>query len=272
MICLTGDLHHMSLKTGNQEHCDITEMQTAIMFLDLLKKYNIKVTYFITGKSFEEEWEDVKKIVFDPLVEVGGHNYDAFEKELIHRVWKKLTGNYNGPKWMQKNDARKTISIIKEKTGKTIKVWRNHMYMHGENTEEVLYNLGIDICSDGVKKASNMPSLHETGLFNFPINIMPDHEHLIHAERTPQWIEKWQARYNWKDDFGSQSYYIEQWAKIVLEQLKRREKYGLVSNVIIHPITMYLCDKFKEVEKILEFISTCKTVHMSELMNELIKD
>ena len=28
-ICLTGDLHHMSLGTGNQLHCDITEIQTA---------------------------------------------------------------------------------------------------------------------------------------------------------------------------------------------------------------------------------------------------
>ena len=268
MICLTGDLHHMSLETGNQKYCDISEMQTAILFLDLLRKYNVKITYFITGKSFEEEWEDVKKIVFDPLVEVGGHNYDAFEKEIVHRVFKKLIGSYNGPKWMQRNDAIKTMSIIKEKTGKDITVWRNHMYMHGPNTEEILFDLGLKICSDGVKKDSNTPKLHKSGIYNFPINIIPDHEHLIHAERTPQWIEKWQKRYNWSDDFGSESYYIKQWAQIVLEQLKERESKGLVSNVIIHPITMYLCDKFVEVEKILRFISTCETVHMSELKKD----
>jgi peptidoglycan/xylan/chitin deacetylase (PgdA/CDA1 family) len=266
MICLTGDLHHMSLKTGNQEHCDITEMQTAILFLNLLKQYDIKMTYFITGKSFVEEWHDVKQIVFDPLVEVGGHNYDAFENEFVHRVWNKLTKNYNGPKWMQRQDALKTISIIKEKTGKDIKVWRNHMYMHGANTEEVLADVGIQVCSDGVKKESNIPVLHKTGILNFPINIIPDHEHLIHAERTPTWIAQWQKRYNWSDDFGKESYYIEQWSDMVIEQLKQREEQGLVSNVIIHPITMYLCDGFKEVKRILEYICTCKTVHMSELI------
>lgn len=266
MICLTGDLHHMSLKTGNQEHCDITEMQTAILFLNLLKEYNIKMTYFITGKSFVEEWSDVKQIVFDPLVEVGGHNYDAFENEFVHRVWNKLTKNYNGPKWMQRNDALKTISIIREKTGQDIKVWRNHMYMHGYNTEEVLSSVGIEICSDGVKKDSNRPVLHSSGILNFPINIIPDHEHLIHAERTPQWIKRWQKRYNWSDDFGRESYYIDEWSSMVIEQLKEREKQGLVSNIIIHPITMYLCDHFKEVRRILEYISTCQTVHMSELI------
>lgn len=266
MICLTGDLHHMSLNTGNQQHSDISEMQTAILFLRLLEIYDIKMNYFITGKSFEEEWSDVKQIVFNPLIEVGGHNYDAFENEFFHRVWNKLTKNYNGPKWYQRNDTLKTIEIIKEKTGKDIKVWRNHMYMHGENTEEVLFDAGIQICSDGVKKASNEPSLHKTGIYNFPINIIPDHEHLIHAERTPQWIEKWQKRYNWSDDFGKESYYVETWANLVLEQLKDREAKGLVSNVIIHPITMYLCDNFKQVKRILEYISTCETVHMSELV------
>ena len=267
MICLTGDLHHMSLNTGNQQHCDITEMQTAILFLDLLKKYNIKATFFITGKSFEEEWEDVKQIVLDPLVEVGGHNYDAFENELFHRIWKKLTGNYNGPKWYQKRDALKTKRIIKQKCGVDINIWRNHMYMHGGNTEKILFDCGIKICSDGVKKNSNGLSLDKSGIYNFPINIIPDHEHLIHAERTPQWIEKWQKRYNWSDDFGSESYYIEQWGDIVLEQLKQREDKGKISNIIIHPITMYLCDKFKVVKKILQYISTRETIHMSELLN-----
>lgn len=266
MICLTGDLHHMSLNTGNQQHCDISEMQTAILFLKLLELYDVKMNYFITGKSFEEEWDDVKQIVFNPLIEVGGHNYDAFEKELFHRVWNKLTKNYNGPKWYQRNDTLKTIEIIKEKTGKDIKVWRNHMYMHGCNTEEILFEAGIKICSDGVRKNSNEPSLHETGIYNFPINIIPDHEHLIHAERTPQWIEQWQKRYNWSDDFGKDSYYIETWTNLVLEQLKYREERGLLSNIIIHPITMYLCDRFVQVKRILEYISTCETVHMSELV------
>lgn len=266
MICLTGDLHHASLKTGNQKHCDISELKTASLFLELLEEHNIKMTYFITGKSFKDEFKDLEEIVYNPLIEVGGHNYNAFEHEFFHRVWNKLTKNYNGPKCIQKNDVLKTINIIKDKTGINIKVWRNHMYMHGVNTEKILFDAGIKVCSDGVKKDSNKPILHKSGIYNFPINIIPDHEHLIHAERTKAWIKTWQKRYKWSDDFGKESYYIKQWAQIVLSQLKQREKENLVSNLIIHPITMYLCDNFKEVRKILEYISTCKTVHMSELI------
>jgi len=268
MICLTGDLHHMSLQTLNQKHCDITEMHTAKLFLRLLEKHNVKMTCFITGKSFLEEFKEVEPIVQNQLIETGGHNYDAFKHELFHRVWNKLTKNYNGPKWYQRNDALKTIDIIKKMTGKNIQVWRNHMYMHGVNTEEILFNAGIKICSDGVQKNSFALQKHHAGIYNLPINIIPDHEHLIHAERTPQWIEAWQKRYNWRDDFGSQSYYINEWGNMVLQQLEHNEQKGLLSNVIIHPITMYLCDKFKKVDEILSYISRCNSVHMSELLDK----
>ncbi len=94
MICLTGDLHHMSLQTGNQQHCEITEMQTGRFFLHFLEKYRVKMTLFITGKSFLDEYQHVEPIIFNKLIETGGHNYDAFEHELFHRVWNKLTHNY----------------------------------------------------------------------------------------------------------------------------------------------------------------------------------
>ncbi len=268
MICLTGDLHHKSLKTLNQKHCDITEMQTARAFLKCLEKHKVKMTCFITGKSFLQEFDDVSQIIHNPLIKIGGHNYDAFENEFLHRVWNKLTKNYNGPKWVQKRDVLKTMDIIYKMSGKEIKVWRNHMYMHGINTEEVLYKAGIKICSDGVLKNSYGLQKHTSGLYNLPINIIPDHEHLIHAERTPKWIEAWRKRYKWSDDFGSKSYYINEWCKMVLKQLKENEKKGLLSNLIIHPITMYLCDKFEKVEDILAYISSCENIHMSKLLSE----
>jgi len=268
MICLTGDLHHMSLKTGNQQHCEITEMQTGRFFLRFLEKYRVKMTLFITGKSFLDEYQHVEPIIFNKLIETGGHNYDAFEHELFHRVWNKLTHNYNGPSFYQKNDVLKTMDIIYKRSGKVINIWRNHMYMHGVNTEKILFEAGIKICSDGVSKNSHALQTHETGIYNLPINIIPDHEHLIHAERTPTWIKSWQKRYNWSDDFGSQSYLINEWGDMVLKQLKRNEEKGLLSNLIIHPITMYLCDKFEKIDEILQFISTCENIHMSELLNK----
>lgn len=269
MICLTGDLHHMSLKTGNQAHCDITELEVARIYLEMLEKADIKVTFFITGKSFTEEWETLKPICESPAVELGGHNFYAFKPELPHRIWNKITGNYNGPYALQKWDTMKTIKTIELKTGKRIKVWRNHMYMHGPNTEKILAECGIKICSDGVKKDNHSLIPHPDGIYNFPINIIPDHEHLIHAERTPQWISWWQKRYNWSDDFGPDSYYIDEWTELVLAGLQENEEKNLVSNMIIHPITLYLCDKFKSFQnKILPWLKDHQTIFISQMLPE----
>ena len=269
MICLTGDLHHSSLGTGNQQHCDITELQVAARYLKLIEEAGVKVTFFVTGRSFLEEWGDLKEICESSSVELGGHNFNAFKPEFGHRIWKKLTDNYNGPYFIQKHDAKKTIDIIRLKTGHTIKVWRNHMYMHGKNTEKVLAELGIRICSDGVQKDSNGLQKHPAGIYNFPLNIIPDHEHLIHAERTPEWISWWQKRYNWSDDFGHDSYYINEWTNKVMAGLKENEENGIISNMIIHPITLYLCDRLKSFKKtILPFLAKHETIFMSEMLTE----
>lgn len=268
MIVITSDIHHASLKTGNQQHCHISEVQTAQLFLKLLEKYNLKATFFVTGRVIKEEWPDVKPLTDSPLIELGGHTYHCFEPQLLHRCWNKLTGNYNGPYHYQKWDVQKTIDIIAAKTGKRIRSWRNHMYMHGQNTEQILAECGIDICSDGVKRMG-LPERHPSGILNFPINIIPDHEHLYHAERTREWVAQWQKRYNWSDDFGSDSYDIEEWTELVISGLKENISQGRVSNVILHPITMYLCDQFKATERIFEFIAHYPTLWMSDIVKDV---
>lgn len=264
MICLTGDLHDMSLGTGNQKHCDTTEMRVALRYLKMLEEANVKVTFFITGRAFAEEWDDVRPIAEHPLVEVGGHTYYCFTPALWHRAWNKLTGNYNGPRWYQKWDIRRTIRIIEQRSGTIINCWRNHMYMHGPHTESCLRACGIKVCSDGVMRHSNGPLPHPTGLLNFPINVMPDHEHLYHAERTPEWVEWWVKRYKWSDDYGPRSYYIDEWTDRVIAEVREHEQNGVLSNILIHPITLYLCDRFKSFERLLDCFSGCQSVHMSE--------
>lgn len=264
MICLTGDLHHNSLGTGNQQHCDHREIEIAGRFLEMVAAKGVKTTFFVSGKSFVEEWEDLQPICDHPLVEIGGHNWSCFEPHLWHRFWNKAIGSYNGPAWSQERDARRTIEIVRYRTGKRVRAWRNHMYMHGPHTERVLERCGIRVCSDGVDRSNDGGVWHPTGLLNLPINIMPDHEHLYHAERTPDWVENWVRRYNWSDDFGSESYYIEDWTERVLAGLEANEALGVLSVMIIHPITMYLCDEFKSFEKILEFLSRHQTLTVSE--------
>jgi hypothetical protein len=265
MICLSGDIHHMTLGTGNQAHCDITEVQVAQRYLKMLEEAKVRVTFFVTGRSVTQEWDDLKPILENPLVEAGGHTYTGFKPDWWHRGWKKINGSYNGPAWYQRWDTQKTVDVIKAKNNVSIQCWRNHMYMHGPFTEDVLLSCGLRICSDGVKRASTGPEWHSSGLLNFPINVMPDHEHLYHAERSPKWVDWWHRRYNWSDDYGPNSYYVEEWTDRVTEELRQHEAAGILSNMLIHPITLYLCDRFRSFERILEILAGAKTIHMSEV-------
>ena len=122
------------------------------------------------------------------------------------------------------------------------------------------------MCSDGVKKDADGPVWHEAGLFNFPLNVIPDHEHLYHAERSPEWVAWWLERYKWSDDFGPESYYVEEWTDIVLDCLRRNEERGAVSNMLIHSITLYLCDRFASLGRIVDFLASRETVHLGEVV------
>jgi len=268
MISITSDIHHQGLDTGNQKHSDLTEVETAVIMHKIFKNFNIKGTYFISGKAFDDHWTEVKELCFDERFDIGGHNYYCFKPELFHRVTNKLFDSYNGVKSYQKWETKKTQNIIKDKTGNDCIFWRNHMYMHGKYTDELLPELGIKICSDGVKKKSNGLELISNDYFHLPINVIPDHEHLIHAERTKEWIADWVKRYNWSDDFGSESYPIEVWRKILINQVHENERNGIISNIIIHPITMYLCDQFKSLEYILDELKQYQFINFSDIYKQ----
>lgn len=264
-ICLTGDLHHASLKTGNQAHADRTEIDIAATYTERLREAGVKVTYFVSGRAMDEEWPSLEPICASPNVELGGHNYSCFTPELAHRVYKKLTGSYNGPAFVQRRDCLRTIDAIERRTGRRIRAFRNHMYMHGPGTEAVLASCGIKVCSDGVRAASRGLEWHQDGLFNLPLNVIPDHEHLYHAERTREWVDAWLQRYGFKDDFGSQSYEVEEWTDLVISQLHANAERGAVSTMIIHPITLYLCDRFRSFERILDVLARAETLFVSEV-------
>ncbi len=268
VIWLTGDLHHASLGTGNQQHADDSEIRIAGRYLNLLEEAGVKVTFFVSGRAVEEEWQDLGPIARSPFVELGGHNYSCFDPALPHRVFKKLLGSYNGPSFVQRRDCLRTARIIQHRTGRAITAWRNHMYMHGPRTEEVLASCGIRLCSDGTSTAVDRPQWHPAGLWSFPLNVMPDHEHLYHAERTPEWVERWVTRYGWSDAFGPRSYPVEEWTDLVLGQLRAHAERGSVASVIIHPITLYLCDRFRSFRRILDVLASSRTIHASELLEE----
>ena len=264
MICLSCDIHHSSLKLSYNRYSDKSELQVTQQLIKLLEKYNVKATMFSTGKCFTEEWEDMRPISEHPLVEIGGHNYFCFKPELFHKVWNKAFNNFNGPWLVQHYDASKLINTVKDKTGVKIASWRNHRYKHGPNTDKILSRLGIKICSDEVSASATGP-YSKNGIHHFPVNIIPDYDHIYHANRTEEWVN-WYVNSGSKiDDFGPESYKIDEWTEIVLKQLQERIENKSIANILIHPITQYISDRFAGLEEILKFISTDENCKYSEL-------
>lgn len=266
MIVLTGDLHHQALGTANQAWCPLSELEVARRYLDLLAEVDVKVTFFVSGRCFDDQWDELAPIAEHPLVELGGHNYDCFTPTWLHRVTNKLVGSYPGTPSMIRRDVRRTRAAAARRTGQRLRVWRNHMYMHGPFMDRVLAEEGIELVSDGVKARAFGPTRSASGLASFPINVIPDHEHLIHAERDPESIARWVRRYGWSDDFGSESYDIETWVDLAIAQIRANEARGAISNVLVHPITMYLADGFVGLERLLGEIARHETAWMTQTL------
>ena len=267
MICITGDVHHMSLQTGDQHCSDVTESDSAGLFVELCREYDVKATLYCTGKLFAQEWESVKKWAFEPVVEIGGHTFHAFDPALPHRIWKKLTGNYNGPEFMERSDIRKNLDIIQSLTGKTPVSWRNHCYFHGCNTDRLLVEAGFESCSDIVSAPGSTPYVTEDNIVTVPINVIPDHEHIYHGDRTPEHVAWWVKRYGFTDAFGSDSYSIQTWLEIVTSNIEENEKLGVNSVVLTHPLCMYVADKMHAFTQILEYARKYGSCTMAELVD-----
>ena len=110
MVCLTGDLHHTSLQIKDQRLLaeGETEIRIARHYVSLIERYNVKVTLYICGRCFAEEWETLEPLATHSLVEVGGHMFDArFPREFFD-AYGKATGLWNGPRWYQDWDIGMT--------------------------------------------------------------------------------------------------------------------------------------------------------------------
>ncbi|MCX5748311.1 MAG: hypothetical protein NT062_38150, partial [Proteobacteria bacterium] len=194
----------------------------------------------------------------------------CFSPSLPHRVWNKVASSYPGPAWLEARDVARTIDIAWRRAGRRIRAWRNHMYLGGPNTTKVLAAHGVRLLSDGVVREATGPTPDRDvgAVWRLPINVIPDHEHIVHAERTHSWIARWQRRYRWRDDFGANSYDVDAWTDHVLEDLARNQARGAVSVLLIHPITLYLADRLRSVRRILDVLAASTTVTASELIPE----
>jgi hypothetical protein len=92
-----------------------------------------------------------------------------------------------------------------------------------------------------------------------------DHDHLYHADRTPESVKRTQAR--WPSHYGpvSESYAIGDWVRIVEEQVRRIEEKQGVATVLMHPICMFLVDEFQTLERLLKLFTKSRTIWAREI-------
>ena len=247
-VCLTGDVHHMSLETRDQEYMNRTEVEAAIEYAEIAAQFDVPVTLFVTGKAAVEEPNRVEQLAAMDNVEVGGHNYWAFDTP-VHTVWRalgKLTdgriGSWNGPRRFQRYEIGRTLNALTER-GATVTAWRDHAYRHDHHTAALLAAAGITHFSDAVGPDQQLR--HEDGVTVVPVNTPPDHEHIFHAFRTPEFV----ADHDFSGPFGTDSYQIGQWLTWLSEHIDHQLHAEEPATVLAHPACMDLADNLTAFEQ-----------------------
>ena len=282
LICVTGDIHHSSLKIN--EHRFIpeagdSEVAIATRYLRLVEEWGLKVTFYTTGKTLSEEWEIFEPIARSPRVEIGGHTYAGLPRTLRSRLRGALTGvpgvshgDSHGSYRRQRRDVERMVAVVRERTGRPLLSWRSHGLVRDDDTYRILHDLGIRYISDELDWNKRRPERLPEGLISHPINVIMDHDHIYHAHRTPQYVERQKRNWGFSDDPTTESYPIEEWGRIVEGQVRDIEAAGGLATVLMHPLCMYVADRFNTARRLLEFFSRYRTIWASEVGSLLEAD
>ena len=275
MICLTGDIHHSSLRINDQRFITEpgdSEPRIAARYLRLVEKHKLKVTFYVTGRTLAEEWDAFRPVAESPQVEIGGHTYRGLPRPMGARLRSLLTGRAtlshslsHGSPARQKRDVQRMISIVQEKTGRRIRSWRSHGLVTDPFTYGILAECGIRFISDELDWGKTRPELTPQGLISHPMNVIMDHDHLYHAHRTREYVEAQKKNWGFAADPTRESYDIEEWAEIVERQVGEIQAAGGVATVLMHPLCMYLADGFRTADRLLGFFSRFPTIWASDL-------
>jgi hypothetical protein len=257
-VCLTGDVHHMSMETRDQAYMERTEVEAAIEYAEIAAEYDVPVTLFCTGKCIQEEPDRMERLAEMENVELGGHNYWAFTTP-VHKGWRALEkvsggriGSWMGPRLFQAYEIRKTVSTF-DRIGVSVTCWRDHAYRRDRHTTELLAANGIARFSDAVEHKGRIRQ--KDGLIVVPINTPPDHEHIYHAFQTPQFV----VESDFEDAFGSKSLDAKGWRDWVIDTVVDRVEAGEPATVLCHPACMQLADGFEIFEQLCDWIGANQT-------------
>jgi hypothetical protein len=251
MICITGDVHHASMDTTDQQAAS-TDIETVTeQYVEIAATYDVKVTLFVTGK-FCREVTDPRRIDQEN-VEIGGHTWSAFQPRRLYDIFERITGNIYGPRLYQRWDIGKTLDAVESTFGHRPTSWRTHAYRSNQTTLDELSKTSVSIVSDEVTPEQMRPTRVRESLMSLPINVMPDHEHLYHGARTREHVESKRAG-GWEDSFTSESYMIGDYYNIIVNQIEEIIKSEGIATILLHPICMKVADDFEVFERLCELI------------------
>jgi peptidoglycan/xylan/chitin deacetylase (PgdA/CDA1 family) len=274
MICLTGDIHHRSLRINEHAYLPAgdSEVRVAARYLRLIEEFGVKATFYVTGRTLEEEWEAFRPIAESPLVEIGGHTFAGLPRSPWSRLLARLTGKptvshsfSHGSYARQLRDARRMIEVVRRRTGRRIVSWRSHGLVRDRHTEPILARCGVRFISDELAWDKPFPERTPAGLVSHPINVIMDHDHIYHAHRTPEYVERQKARWTYTQDPTRESYGIEEWGELVRRQVAAIESRGGLATVLMHPLCMFLADGFRTARRLLPFFARSRCIWASEI-------
>ena len=132
--------------------------------------------------------------------------------------------------------------------------------MSDKQTCRILTRLGVQAVSDALDASARQPLLLPEGIVSLPINVLPDHNHIYHAERTPERI----VRETPPGNFSYGSMAIGEWYDIVEAQIHEIHADGGIATVLVHPICMHISDDFHIFERICRLAAQLGTIWTSE--------
>jgi len=257
-VVLTGDVHH-AIGSSDQRFVIQSEPVLSVEYAAIAARHGIKVTLFLTGRAVVEDGVAARDLLTMEHVEIGGHGWDALRPEWWHGLLSRLMGSPHGPPWLQQKMIQRTCIAIENCGHRPVRSWRNHAYRHDEHTPRLLAEAGITVWSDQVRSEQLKPHRHPAGILSLPINTLPDHEHLYHGARTPEFVAI---------EGRGPSYPPDVWCDQVCAQVEKIVSAGGVATLLAHPICMKVADDFATFERLCIFLSSYPSLSASEAVEQ----
>lgn len=253
MIYLTGDVHIKVPEHWEQKRAGL-DLDNAVKYLEILKKYKIPSTLFINGKCLDESPAKIKEII-KYNVELGGHTYDNFgSMEAIKSyIFRKLWGCIYGPESYQKKDIKKTKLAFKKLNIKMTS-WRTHSFGSNEKTFNILKEENVKYVSDLIGETK---PFEKNGIIHLPINIPVDVVSIAYGEYRPENRNPFASCVKGRIS-------PEEWFEILKKRIAENEKKKIPSTLLLHPTTMAVIDNFALFEKVAKFLSKYRCKKISE--------